>query len=61
MWMINPPLIILPLNCSHYCSHLQAGRENDWVNPETRAPADGDKMFAANVGIGFKTPEDLFG
>ncbi|GAX75879.1 hypothetical protein CEUSTIGMA_g3322.t1 [Chlamydomonas eustigma] len=38
-----------------------AGRESDWMNKETNLPADTDKQFAANVGIGFKVPEDLFG
>lgn len=39
----------------------QAGRVDDWFNKETNRPADGDKVFAANVGIEFKVPEDIFG
>ena len=55
MFISSLPNPLLPSSCP------QAGRSSDWVNKETGKPADSDKMFAANVGIGFKVPEDLFG
>ncbi len=38
-----------------------AGRPTDFVDSKTNKPVATDREFAANIGIQFKVPEDVFG
>ena len=47
------------MSASYYVGDA-AGRAKDWAPGKRRDFSCGDRMFAANVGINFKTPEEYF-
>ncbi len=47
------------MSASYYVGDA-AGRAKDWAPGKKRDFSCGDRMFAANVGINFKTPEEYF-